>query len=318
MNEEKISVKYYGGIREGDFLPKIDYFSSKLHKPFGKEKIYIVNEFQTICLSQITPEIKTEFINLHGPLIDQSKNKYDNLINIYGCEIDSFLKFPVDEYEFRRFLLQEDNDYIYFWTYHLAGYVEKNSWNANAYLCIEQAKKALFILNDFILSYLAWFSIFHGGFILHGASIIKNGKAYLFFGPPEAGKTTAARLSFSLDLNIISDEYSMVLLNGDEYKVFRPPQRKSLTRLENWQKGYPIGGIYKLVKAKEHKVEKIPKPIMISELLANLLFAHGYNVLGKHAIDNICKMVDKIKYGKLHFKKDYYFWEVIEQDVNFN
>ncbi len=317
MNEEKNSLIFYGGIKEGDFLPKVDYYKNNPYKALGNEKIYIANEINKVCISQITKEIKNNFLNLHGPLTRNNTNEYNQLIKVYACEIDNFLKFPVEGYEFRRFLLDEDNDYIYFWTYHLAGYVEKRSWNTDIYFCRQQINKASFILNDFILSYFAWWSIFQGGFIIHAASVLKDGKAYLFFGPPEIGKTTICRLSISLGLNIISDEYSMLLNVNNNYKVFRPPQKKSITHLDDWQKGYPIAGIYKLVQANEHFIEDIPKPIIISEILANLLFAHGYNVLGKYAIENSINIINKVDYARLHFKKDKYFWEVIEKNVNF-
>lgn len=317
MVDKKIQTIFHGGIREGDFLPKRDYFNSNLHKPLGRERIYIVNEASKICINHINEELKDNFFNLHGPLIGNDERIGDHTISIYTSEIDNFLKYPTEEYEFRRFLLDEDKKNIYFWTYHLGGYVEKQNWDANAYICSGQIRKALFILSDFILSYFSWWSIFQGGFIIHSASIIKDGKAYLFFGPPESGKTTICKLSSLLNLKIISDEYSMVLKSINGYRVYRPIQRKSLTILDDWSKGYPIAGIYRLAQAKEHTIEKLPKPIIISEILANLLFAHGYNVLGRKAMDNACDIVENIDYGKLHFRKDYYFWEVLEKNVPF-
>lgn len=317
MVEKKVQIIFYAGIKEGDFLPKRDYFDSNLHKPLGKEKIYIVNEASKICINQINEELKERFLDSHGPLIKYDESIENHTINIYTSEIDNFLKYPTSEYEFRRFLLDEDDKNIYFWTYHLGGYVEKENWNANAYICSGQIKKSLFILSDFILSYFSWWSIFQGGFIMHGASIIKDAKAYLFFGPPETGKTTICKLSSLLNLKIISDEYSMVLRSTDGYRVYRPIQRKSLTILNDWSRGYPIAGIYRLAQAKKHTIQKLPKPIIISEILANLLFAHGYNVLGKKAMDNVCDIVEKVDHGKLHFRKDYYFWEVLEKNANF-
>ncbi len=46
-----------------------------------------------------------------------------------------------------------------------------------------------------------------GGFLLHGASAIRHGKAFLFSGKSEAGKTTISRLA-PADVTLLSDEIS--------------------------------------------------------------------------------------------------------------
>ena len=48
-----------------------------------------------------------------------------------------------------------------------------------------------------------------GGFLLHASSAVRNGKAFLFSGVSEAGKTTMARLAPS-DVVLLTDEASYV------------------------------------------------------------------------------------------------------------
>ena len=48
-----------------------------------------------------------------------------------------------------------------------------------------------------------------GGFLLHSASAIRNGKAFLFAGVSEAGKTTISRLA-PPDATLLTDEISYV------------------------------------------------------------------------------------------------------------
>ncbi|OGF62384.1 MAG: hypothetical protein A2Y62_17195 [Candidatus Fischerbacteria bacterium RBG_13_37_8] len=302
-------VKYNFTPREGDFLPRIDYFCTNCHKPFGKETIAFKQANTKICIANLTKEVKQYLFNVHGPLIETNSQQCDKVLEIYTAEIDSFLKFPTDSYEYRRFILDQDQNYIYFWTYHLAGYIDKSTWKACAFLCNEQTQKSAFLINELILGYFAWWSIFHGGLMMHGASIVRDQKAYIFFGPSGAGKTTISRLSEHL--KIISDEYSMISKINSSYFVFRPPQKKSITRLDNWQEGFPLAGIYRLIQSNERFIEKIPKALMISEILANLLFAHAYNVLGLHAVANAAAILGTTENGMLHFKKDQFFWEVI-------
>ena len=144
---------------------------------------------------------------------------------------------------------------------------------------------------------------------MHGASIVRDNKAYIFFGPSGSGKTTVSKLSSHLD--VISDEYSMVLKMTDDFITYRPPQKKSITRLENWQTGVPLAGIYRLKQDTRNYIEEVSPVHMVSEILANLLFAHGYNVLGTTAIANAHSIISAAHYGILHFKKESTFWEVI-------
>ena len=309
MQSSAFDLVFHPFPREGDFLPRIDYFLNNAHKPLGQEKVILNHAYNKTCIFNLNKEVKNHLCSMHGPLIDNHGSTFSNRIDVYAAEIENFLKFPSKTYEYRRFLLHEENEYIYFWTYYLAGYLDKNLLNAAAYLCNSQLDKSIVLIDDFLLAYLAWWSIFNKGFIIHGASVIRENKAYIFFGPSGSGKTTVSKLSSHMD--IISDEYSMVLKIEDGYFVYRPPQKKSITRLENWQKGIPVAGLFKLRQDNQNYIEEISSAQMVSELLANLFFAHAYNVLGTFAIANAHSLIRHTRYGILHFKKELAFWEVI-------
>ncbi|MGA9508945.1 MAG: hypothetical protein WBV55_10025, partial [Candidatus Sulfotelmatobacter sp.] len=55
-----------------------------------------------------------------------------------------------------------------------------------------------------------------GGFLLHSASAIRNGKAFLFAGISGAGKTTISRLA-PHDATLLTDEISYVRKQGNGY-----------------------------------------------------------------------------------------------------
>ena len=59
-----------------------------------------------------------------------------------------------------------------------------------------------------------------GGFLLHSASAIRNGKAFLFAGVSEAGKTTISRLA-PPDATLLTDEISYVRKQDDACASFR-------------------------------------------------------------------------------------------------
>ena len=61
-----------------------------------------------------------------------------------------------------------------------------------------------------------------GGFLLHSASAICEGRAYLFSGVSGAGKTTMTRLA-PADVTLLTDEISYVRPSGGGYAAFGTP-----------------------------------------------------------------------------------------------
>src|SRR2546425_297479 len=69
-----------------------------------------------------------------------------------------------------------------------------------------------------------------GGFLLHAASAIRNGRAFLFAGVSGAGKTTLSRLA-PPDVELLTDEISYVRKQDDGYIAFGTPFAGALAKL---------------------------------------------------------------------------------------
>ncbi len=61
-----------------------------------------------------------------------------------------------------------------------------------------------------------------GGFLLHAASAVRNGKAFVFAGVSGAGKTTLSRLA-PADADVLSDEISYVRKEAGGYYAYGTP-----------------------------------------------------------------------------------------------
>ena len=61
-----------------------------------------------------------------------------------------------------------------------------------------------------------------GGFLLHASSAVRKGKAFLFSGVSEAGKTTMARLA-PPDVALLTDEASYVRKLDGQYFAYGTP-----------------------------------------------------------------------------------------------
>src|SRR5207245_7050772 len=68
-------------------------------------------------------------------------------------------------------------------------------------------------LENFLRSAVAWIALDQGGFLLHGAGVVRSDRCFLFYGPSGAGKSTLAAVS--TEGQVISDDLTLVLRRRD-------------------------------------------------------------------------------------------------------
>jgi len=148
-----------------------------------------------------------------------------------------------------------------------------------------------------------------GGFLLHSASAIRNGRAYLFAGVSEAGKTTISRLAPS-DVTLLTDEISYVRRAGEEYFAHGTPFTGELAKLgENVSA--PIEALYVLAKGKENRIDAISAAEATRSVLANLLFFAKDEDLVQRVFHSVFKFVSRVPVARLTFVPDARVWELI-------
>jgi len=148
-----------------------------------------------------------------------------------------------------------------------------------------------------------------GGFLLHSASAIRNGKAFLFAGVSEAGKTTISRLAPS-DATLLTDEISYVRRQGDQYVAFGTPFTGELAKLgENVSA--PISMLYLLAKGKENRVDRVSPGEATRSLLSNLLFFAKDPELVQAIFHSVFEFVSRVPVARLTFVPDARVWELI-------
>src|ERR1700691_723993 len=90
-----------------------------------------------------------------------------------------------------------------------------------------------------------------GGFLVHSASVVRNGRAFLFSGVSGAGKTTMARLA-PKDATLLTDEISYVRKEQQGYAAFGTPFTGELNKAgENVRA--PLAAVYLLAKGLENR-----------------------------------------------------------------
>ena len=148
-----------------------------------------------------------------------------------------------------------------------------------------------------------------GGFLLHSASAIRNGKAFLFAGVSEAGKTTISRLA-PRDVTLLTDEISYVRRRGEDYTAFGTPFTGELARLgENVSA--PVEALYLLAKGNENRIDPISPGEATRGLLANVLFFAEDEELVQTIFHSAFEFVSRVPVSRLTFVPDARVWELI-------
>lgn len=148
-----------------------------------------------------------------------------------------------------------------------------------------------------------------GGFLLHASSAVRNGKAYLFSGLSEAGKTTIARLAPS-DVALLTDEASYVRRVEDQYMAYGTPFAGELGE-PGKNVSAPIAAVYLLNKAPDNRIESVEQPEAVRRLLRNILFFAHDPELVRLVFESACAFVAAVPVYQLSFFPDERVWDLI-------
>ena len=148
-----------------------------------------------------------------------------------------------------------------------------------------------------------------GGFLLHASSGIRNGKAFMFSGLSEAGKTTMARLA-PPDVTLLTDEASYVRKVGARYLAYGTPFAGELGE-PGKNVSAPIAAVYLLAKAPENRIDPVEPAVAIRRLMRNVLFFAHDAELVRLVFESVCAFVATVPIYQLSFFPDQRVWELI-------
>jgi hypothetical protein len=148
-----------------------------------------------------------------------------------------------------------------------------------------------------------------GGFLVHAASAIRNGKAFLFAGSSGAGKTTIANLA-PPDATLLTDEVSYVGKNAGGYAAFGTPFAGELAK-SGENVSAPLVALYLLAQGAANRIEPVRPPESVRALLANILFFAEDEELVCSIFQSACQFVRRVPVYRLTFVPDFHVWENI-------
>ncbi len=178
-----------------------------------------------------------------------------------------------------------------------------------------------------------------GGFLVHAASAIRNGRAFLFAGVSGAGKTTVSRLA-PPDVALLTDEISYVRpldrlqVTGyreqrtdraegifpslspvpcslfPAYVAFGTPFAGELARIGEKLRA-PVAALYLLAQGPENRIEPVGDADAVRALLQHILFFAQDSELVELVFQSAVDFVSRVPVHRLLFTPDARVWELI-------
>jgi hypothetical protein len=148
------------------------------------------------------------------------------------------------------------------------------------------------------------------GLVVHAASVIRDGRAYLFCGHSGSGKTTITRLS--PDATLLSDELSIVRIVERQVRCYGTPFWGELARAGE-DRAALLAGIYYLHHGSRHALGELRPKQALQRLLPNVLFFARDSDLTARVLSLAAELVEAVPCFTLAFRLDPGFWKVIDR-----
>lgn len=146
------------------------------------------------------------------------------------------------------------------------------------------------------------------GFLLHGATVVRDGRAYVFFGRSGAGKSTVA--SLSPQGSVLTDEISLIRYSNGCWQAHGTPFWGEF-RAAGQNRLFPVAGFYLLKQATEERVEMLSVKQALRALLPCVLFFASEKAAHEALLRTLLGLIEEIPCHRLYFRRNAEFWKVI-------
>jgi hypothetical protein len=167
-----------------------------------------------------------------------------------------------------------------------------------------------YALDSLLRIQLSWMLLERSGFLLHAATVTRNGRAYVFTGRSGAGKSTVASLAPAG--TVLTDEISLLRFESGEWRAYGTPFWGEF-RAAGSNSSAPVAGIFRLVQAPENAVAPLRPVELMRILLPNILFFSADPLANKTLLEILTRATAAIVGYTLEFRKGPSFWEVLPQ-----
>lgn len=148
------------------------------------------------------------------------------------------------------------------------------------------------------------------GLVFHAVGVLNQEGVYVFFGPSGSGKTTVAHVS--PEYVVLSDDIVFIKPSGGFHAVFPTPCWGDMQRGDRENRGYPLKGMFKLVKDDEVSLRPYGLAQAISEAFT-VPHIPPHSLPFGDLLHRYHGLLTAVPCFEMHFTKDGRFWGAIDE-----
>jgi len=248
----------------------------------------------------------------YGPYADGGDERNDAALRVRFAReaLDYFIE-PPKSAEFNPIWLACDGTRIRYVGHQLAGWFDTREQCGEILLTRGTFEPELRALENFIRCAVAWCAAERGGALVHAASVVRGGKAYLFYGESGAGKSTLSAVNRRG--RVVSDDLSLVLPRpGGGLDLVGSPFRGTYEEGEPVLGRFPLAAGFRIVKDVKAEVRAAPRAVAFGQLVGNLTFVAEAFRERPDLFASIEAAFAGVPLLHLHFKTDDSYWDAID------
>ena len=169
-------------------------------------------------------------------------------------------------------------------------------------------RAAIYSFDSFLRILYSLILVQEGGFLLHAASVVRDGQGYAFMGKSGAGKSTIA--AHSPEQSVLSDEISLIKKVEADYLLYSTPFWGE-QEIKGGNFCFPLQGIYQLKQSPQLYSRRLSPREALSRLMENILYFSREPFLTRQLFQNCFDFTQYMPVFELEFQKDTSFWGII-------
>jgi hypothetical protein len=232
-----------------------------------------------------------------------------------GVEAVDYFIDPPSEPERNPVLVSVDGETVRYLGYRVAARLDLAARGGTLLLASGDYEPAERAIENLLRVAVAWMALTRGGALVHAASAVRGGRAYLFYGESGAGKSTLS--ASNRRGRVVSDDLTLVLPdpNGAP-EIVGSPFRGTYEEGPAVQGRFPLAAGFRIVKAKgteRAEVRPVARLRALAELVGNLPFTADCFHRRPDLFARVERTFASCPLAHLHFRKDDGFWDAIER-----
>jgi len=149
-----------------------------------------------------------------------------------------------------------------------------------------------------------------GGFALHSAGVLRDGRAWIFAGPSRSGKTTAVALAAPAES--LGDDFGIVLPTDDGWRTFALPFDSAEKVSGDPPRGsFPIAAVWRLRHAEATRVVAANGALATAALMGCLAFPWALPERSQELLDRVERLVGEGRFAEFEFTRDADVWSCL-------